>query len=101
MDTGIFDDLGDTLISRIDESHILEILNPSLTWPQLLQHPKFIGSLIKITLISSSDTELTCKAIVKEIGYSIDKQLVLILHNIKLGHEKPYLETWKISYDKI
>jgi hypothetical protein len=35
-----FNSSGDNLISSIIETDLMEPINPSLIWPQLIQHPK-------------------------------------------------------------
>ena len=45
-----FDSLGDTMISNLSETNLLEPINPSLIWPQLIQHPKSLAQKLKLTL---------------------------------------------------
>ena len=97
-----FDELGDTLISEMSESQLLNTINPSLKWPQLLKHPDFIGSLIQITSAGLLQTEEhTYKAIVKEISQSINNELVLVLSHINILGRKSIMELWRVSYDNI
>jgi hypothetical protein len=73
-----FDSLGDTMISNLSETNLLEPITPSLIWPQLIQHPKFLGSKIKInamTTIDSIETEVIYEAIVHEISQSDNNEL--------------------------
>jgi hypothetical protein len=62
-----FNSSGDNLISNIIETDLMEPINPSLIWPQLIQHPKFIGSKIKIKSSALDGTDITYEAIVAEI----------------------------------
>ncbi len=97
-----FDESGDSLIAQMD-SQPIEMIEPSLKWPHLLKHPKFIGSYIQIT--SQSKTEGTpdevYKARVSKIAHSSDNQLALALTNISILGRKSMLETWTIPYDSI
>ena len=96
-----FNSSGDNLISSIIETDLMEPINPSLIWPQLIQHPKFIGSKIKIKSTALDGTDLTYEAIVAEISESEQKQMVLILKNIHDDNGKLAIETLAISYADI
>ena len=82
METDSFDLLGDTLISNMSEDLFYEPINPSLIWPQLIQHPHFLGSRIKITSLGEDNINITYQAIVKEISETHNGQMALILKNL-------------------
>ena len=99
-----FDFLGDSLISEISETQLFETINPSLKWPQLLQHPKFKGSYIQITSKSIDNSEITYKAIVSDISETIENELALILTKVSVienSQVTDYIPDLTVSYENI